>query len=403
MKSTQSLPTLKGSDAARSVPGYDLATVLRKSQLSSKVSHMETPQDRVRDVIERSGLGQGGFAKAIGLDDSKMSKSLSGARRFSSLEFASIADVGAVSVDWLLNGQSAPLAMAARAASGTSTGSAVELATSIVELRETAQALGYPQSPVLVETEDLRGLAYRQGDLLAIRALEVCRRHGVSPMAGDLAESIEAGFGVDVAVRDMGDGFDGLAASTPDASIIIVSPSARPGRQRFTMAHELGHLLGGDDQGVHPDVDVYQADTARDPTEMRASAFAASFLMPEEFLRQHVVRGFDEQKFCHLAVELVVSPSALAHRLKNLKLIDAMAAEQFGDRSLLDAARLSEGAERIAVATTRAQLERPPGLLSRDLFKAYVDGKTTLRPYAQLIGTDTAALRAQLDLGKPGA
>ncbi len=80
-----------------------------------------------------------------------------------------------------------------------------------------------------------------------------------------------------------------------------------------------------------------------------------------------------------------------------------MAADQFGGRSLLDAARLGEGTERIAAATTRAQLERPAGLLSRDLFKAYVEGKTTLRPYAQVLGTDTATLRAQLDLGEVGA
>lgn len=385
------------------VTGHDLDMILRKSQQGAKVGAMPTPQDRVRVVIEGSGLGQGGFAQAVGLDDAKMSKSLSGARRFSSLEYAQIAEQGDVSVDWLLTGHEAPLAMAARAATGTSTGSAVDVATSLVELRETAHALGYTQSPVSVETGDLLGLAYRQGDQLAARALEVCQRQGVSSVADDLAETIEAGFGVDVAVRNLGNGFDGLAASTPEASIIIVSPSARPGRQRFTMAHELGHLLGGDDQGVHPDADIERATEAKDPTEIRASAFAASFLMPEEVLRQRVVRGFDEMGFCRLAVELLVSPSALAHRLKNLRLIDAMAADRFGGRSLLEAARLGEGTERIAAATTRAQSSRAAGLLSRDLFTAYVDGRTTLRPYAQLLGTDTATLRAQLDVGEAGA
>lgn len=364
---------------------------------------MSTPEDRVRDVIEASGLGQGGFAKAIGLDDSKMSKSLSGARRFTSLEFALIADCAGVSVDWLLTGQDAPLAVAARAASGTSTRSAVDLATSIVELRETAHALGYPQSPTKVATHDLRGLAYKQGDRLAGHALDVCQHHGVSPLSEDLAEVIESGFGVDVDVQDLGNGFDGLAASTPEASLIVVSPSARPGRQRFTMAHELGHLLGGDDQGVHPDADIEHATDAKDPSEIRASAFAASFLMPEGFLRERVVRGFDEKQFCQLAVDLLVSPSALAYRLRNLSLIDSMAAERFGGRSLLDAARIGDRAEQIAAATTRAQRDRPAGLLSRDLFKAYVDGKTTLRPYARLVGRDADTVRAELDAGERGA
>ena len=53
---------------------------------------MEGIPDRVLSLIEASGLSRRAFAQDIGLDDSKLSKSLSGARRFSSLDLARIAD-----------------------------------------------------------------------------------------------------------------------------------------------------------------------------------------------------------------------------------------------------------------------------------------------------------------------
>lgn len=74
--------------------------MLRKSQRVHTVDVVSTPQDRVRELIERSGRSQGEFAGVVGLDGPKLSKALSGARRFSSLDFARIADVGQVSVDW---------------------------------------------------------------------------------------------------------------------------------------------------------------------------------------------------------------------------------------------------------------------------------------------------------------
>jgi hypothetical protein len=49
---------------------------------------MQEIADRVLRLIEASGLSRRAFGQRIGLDDSKLSKSLSGARRFSSLDLA---------------------------------------------------------------------------------------------------------------------------------------------------------------------------------------------------------------------------------------------------------------------------------------------------------------------------
>lgn len=88
------------------------------------------------------------------------------------------------------------------------------------------------------------------------------------------------------------------------------------------------------------------------------------------------------------------SPSALAHRLKNLRLIDDLASTQLGG---LSAAKAAGASQALAAATAYSAEERRPGLLAPDLFAAYLDGKTTLRPYANLIGVDTDSLREELE------
>lgn len=213
----------------------------------------------------------------------------------------------------------------------------------------------------------------------------------------DLPPAIETAFGIDVAVCDLGPDFDSLAAATPEASLILVSPSVHPARQRFTLTHELGHLLGGDDQGVHQDADIERASKAKDPTEIRANAFAAAFLMPDDVVGARVELGFDEWAFCALACDLLVSPRALGYRLQNLALIDAGVARRYGTRSPMAAARSVDRMPLLAEAGTRSAQLRPPGLLTRDLYTAYLQGRTTLRPYARLMGTETRALRIEMD------
>jgi transcriptional regulator with XRE-family HTH domain len=79
---------------------------------------MQEIADRVLTLIAESGLSRRAFAQRIGLDDSKLSKSLSGARRFSSLDLARVAELSGVTVDWLVTGEEPALAVAARTTTG---------------------------------------------------------------------------------------------------------------------------------------------------------------------------------------------------------------------------------------------------------------------------------------------
>lgn len=352
-----------------------------------------TIAERVRELIGRRGQTQAAFAAEIGLDPTKLSKSLSGVRRFSSLDLALISQACDVTVDWLVTGDEPAVAAAARAASGSPAGEALTQARHYATLRSDLASMGYPQGWTLPELPRLGGLWKQQGQALATAAGERLSK------AGDLVEDalpdlIERAFGIDVAIQPLGDGFDGLAVSTPELKLILASPQAVPARQRFTLAHELAHLLSSDDQQIHADADIYRTD--RVESEVRANAFAAALLMSEDVLSESVIPGFDKSAFCALASRLRVSPSSLAIRLEDLRLIDAGVRDSWRRISGTEAARLAGVHDVVGRRALESAQVRPPGLLVRDAYSAYVNGDATLRLYASLLGVSADELRAEM-------
>jgi AcrR family transcriptional regulator len=64
----------------------------------------EALRERVRKVLRGYQGSQRAFADQIGLDATKLSKSLTGTRRFTPVELTRIAETGNVTVNWLING-----------------------------------------------------------------------------------------------------------------------------------------------------------------------------------------------------------------------------------------------------------------------------------------------------------
>ncbi|MFI1965179.1 TetR family transcriptional regulator C-terminal domain-containing protein [Streptomyces pathocidini] len=64
--------------------------------------------ERVRQVIGEAGCSQREFARRIVMDPSKLSRSLSGSRRFTVAELARIADAGRIDAGWLLGAGPTP-------------------------------------------------------------------------------------------------------------------------------------------------------------------------------------------------------------------------------------------------------------------------------------------------------
>jgi len=358
---------------------------------------MEGIPGRVLSLIEASGLSRRAFAQDIGLDDSKLSKSLGGARRFSSLDLARVAERFGVTIEWLLTGEEPALALAARTTTGQAR-TALEAAKRYSVMREDLAAFGWEQPWRPLDVRALDGTYAERGRALAVAALARITSAGLPLTAADLPALIETAFGADVAVVLLDEGFDGLSAASDEAKLIVAGTSAVPARQRFTLAHELGHLLAGDDQGVHLDKDIYDRAQAKDPSEMRANAFASTFLMPEGLLREAAgTSGLTEDGFAGLACDLKVTPSALAIRLQQLRLIDAGTCDRFRKLTAARAAAVSGRSAEFARRVADASSPRPPGLLVRDAYAAYEAGATTLRPYASLLGVDADELRAALE------
>lgn len=98
-------------------------------------------------------------------------------------------------------------------------------------------------------------------------------------------------------------------------------------RQRFTMAHELGHyilhrsLIGS---GVDDDTKYRSTETGEFYNEnidqfheRQANSFAANFLIPERLIRDDAL---EVRSLRELSKKYQVSPSAMRWRLKNLSL-----------------------------------------------------------------------------------
>jgi len=102
-------------------------------------------------------------------------------------------------------------------------------------------------------------------------------------------------------------------------------------RQRFTLAHELGHFIlhrgllgdGVDDDTKYRSTEVgdFYNTAIEDVHERQANAFAAKILMPEKVLRQYVEDNANPE-LADMAKYFQVSRSAMRWRLKNKDLYD---------------------------------------------------------------------------------
>ena len=108
-------------------------------------------------------------------------------------------------------------------------------------------------------------------------------------------ESIAESLGIQVQRDQVGDGLSGFLVRTTGTgeAVIGVNANHTQRRQRFTIAHELGHYLLHEGEAVHfdgekPGVTVNlrnrESSTGETDIEVEANLFAAELLMPSKFL-----------------------------------------------------------------------------------------------------------------------
>jgi Zn-dependent peptidase ImmA (M78 family) len=120
----------------------------------------------------------------------------------------------------------------------------------------------------------------------------------------------------------------GLLYQSSDGSIIGVNSLHAPVRQRFSIAHEIGHLLLHEPQ-LQIDDHAFvvfrdpESSKASDPHEIEANQFAAALLMPESLLAEGLRSlGQDpdvEEAIRSLSRSFEVSQEAMTIRLTSLR------------------------------------------------------------------------------------
>ena len=142
-------------------------------------------------------------------------------------------------------------------------------------------------------------------------------------------ERIAKSLGIRVEYAPLDDELSGLAHIRDDVPIIGINALHAPNRQRFTLAHELGHVRLHHrelERAVHVDRGSLRRDALSaegvDTIEIEANAFAAELLMPTRLLisalERHPVDLEDDRAVAALAKRFRVSDAAMRYRLNSL-------------------------------------------------------------------------------------
>lgn len=166
---------------------------------------------------------------------------------------------------------------------------------------------------------------------------ELLDQHEIKEPPVDV-ERISESCGLSVVRRNV-ESISGFIIRSEGKAVIGVNSSNAPVRQRFTIAHELGHYLihppGTDDVHIDSGFEIRFRDEVSsqgtDKSEQEANFFAAELLMPQKFLQSDLgnVGKIDlvDGKFLefleNLAHRYEVSNQSLLFRLTNLGVLNS--------------------------------------------------------------------------------
>ncbi len=139
-------------------------------------------------------------------------------------------------------------------------------------------------------------------------------------------EEIADSLRIKIIRHSFSDDVSGVFFKKSDQLYLGVNERHHSHRQRFTIAHEIGHYILHSGEILHYDVNkhdlervYFRADNISDLSEIEANHFAAELLMPEDLIYKCINHGI--QKIKDLADKLDVSEDAVRYRLTNLGLL----------------------------------------------------------------------------------
>jgi Zn-dependent peptidase ImmA (M78 family)/transcriptional regulator with XRE-family HTH domain len=324
---------------------------------------------RLKEARENVGLTQEQVAEALTLSRGAIAQLEGGLRFPNSLQLVHLAELYGREVgeflqaDFHAQREDALAALfradTALAAEPDRAHAVRECATLCREYTALEELLGRDVTRVIPATYTLtaprtRWDAIRQGEQLADRErgrLEL----GVDPI-GNLADLLER-QGVRILEIALPENISGLCLHDQAHGLaIIVNSAQHPRRRLFSYAHEYCHLLADRGRGAT----VSRAENREELLEIRANAFAAAFLLPEDGIRDFLrergkgdpsrseLHAFDERvavagqkrqdpreqdlqvaDVVALAHHFGASYESALYRLQNLKLVSEAEREQF--------------------------------------------------------------------------
>jgi len=161
--------------------------------------------------------------------------------------------------------------------------------------------------------------------LIRRRAAELITDQSTAPI--DL-NRVALALGAEIRELDLAEDISGVLYRDGSRKIIVVNKTHSDVRQRFTIAHELGHLALHRGDKVHVDHEFrinlrdLRSATAENVEEVEANAFAANLLMPADRIWRALdsapIDLADDSQIADLAREFGVSQQALLIRIASL-------------------------------------------------------------------------------------
>lgn len=238
----------------------------------------------------------------------------------------------------------------------------------------------------------------------AKRAREARAALGVAPAEPIpcVLTMIEETAGTPVVLFPLPEQIAGCVTPTSGAPIVWVNGTQFPPRQRFTLAHEFGHVRCGHDGRVAVDTFATLSGVTTDSREIQANAFAAEFLAPADGVRA-MVRGEPTlETVVQVAARFGLSTIASLYRLNTLGLttrykrlkdeIDTGVHEEVWGR--LDPATLDDRIGRL----TENDLPLLSPTLENSALAAFLAGASSAAEVATAIGCEQATFAARAGL-----
>lgn len=244
--------------------------------------------DRVRESRLAAGLSQDQLARRVSSERSKIAKIEAGTRQINAVELTRLATALGMPLGHFLYAPPAVISRRTPLDEDTTSPAAQESyrieATLAAWLRDVRDVLGFGSLRLREPLRYGQQVDDPEDARVAARWARARLAFGTDPIPTMMSACAAAGQLV--LVVDLPG--DGASVVDHDVAVAVVSKAGDPGRRRATGAHELGHLILGDEYSSDLGGGVA---AARADREAVVDAFPAEFLMPADALRSVVADG----------------------------------------------------------------------------------------------------------------